>query len=954
VESDFHTGSEKEIDDALAQLIQLCQSKGLLQSDTQKAESLLLAFLEKMLPAEALISSIDDAHEIDQLVANTFKKVLFLECEKFASSQQQNSDYTFNPNSITENQELHRLEKIFHYLQDKVAHLADQLFDEACFLVSKNKVVAAQIIFHILLNSEIKDDVDRMLSYLSEDITYSLYLLPPQNEFRPKCAVLRATFENNYQPFKLLLALIELVLENSNEFALEEASKSEDPEVLELLSEIYGDGDFKNREYTRSEEESILITLRALQGDGRFTDLKNKDLAASFKAQARNCEVLRSVRYQQEEMFGIPYGDSIESRLQTGKNRLSEGAMAGVEILLSLKELDHPTAKEAGEIVTSWLAKTENRVLLMQGYGSFVLVVSKELETNNYKFYEVMTWKTVQEEYEKKFKDQLIILLQLAQKFSEQGNKEAAKQLVHQLLEREIEIELKNDLHPLNSTFYQLLIACPALDQTDQNEVQRRLDVIEGEKLDSSLRECVDFNAPKRPWANLELGLILKEDTSGLLLKKKEARDHFQRALSEGNLLAKSELEGLENVMSSFSSSDILNEADTFLKKHKARYFFDKDQSDLKHALSCYQWVADEFDEIGAHLTYLKYLPEMSDVNAKTFLQAGKKVLDHFSSLIDYEVRRYIAVLDKATKSIDVEVAAEAYFVLAKLYEEQASSSLENTVSTEPKLFVEKVENAAKHYQRAVELGNKKAVEEEVFFLAKQICISSGHPLKENSTIILRLKAIVGSGNKGADKESVKQAALALATYYSSFTEVNVVAQGEKYEDIAHRLNYDVEVEQVKKALSSSSTNKPSLREAETKNHLHLAVIKHDLAEMYLNATGGEQDALKATELFIEAADLGHRPSKEMLVSLAKVLMNLNLYTSPQLEALYRLSQVMDTLLSETQLPYISSDELMEQAAKMGHPEAKILFALKAEWNNKPINEEQTHQAKLIEEHNLS
>ena len=91
-----------------------------------------------------------------------------------------------------------------------------------------------------------------------------------------------------------------------------------------------------------------------------------------------------------------------------------------------------------------------------------------------------------------------------------------------------------------------------------------------------------------------------------------------------------------------------------------------------------------------------------------------------------------------------------------------------------------------------------------------------------------------------------------------------------------------------------------------------------------------------------------------MLVSLAKVLMNLNLYTSPQLEALYRLSQVMDTLLSETQLPYISSDELMEQAAKMGHPEAKILFALKAEWNNKPINEEQTHQAKLIEEHNLS
>jgi len=975
VENAFNIGNEKEANDALLQLIQHCQTKELPQSDTQKAKLLLCAFLKKMLPAEPM-SSTHNVEDIDQLIAHVFKKALVLECEKFTSYQQHHAGYVFTPVSIDDNQKLHQLITIFHYLNDKVAHLDDQLFDEACYLYSQNKSVAASTIFHILLNSEIKDDASHMLDYLSKNSKFSLLRL---NEFRPKCAFLNATFLNRHQPLNYILALTKLALEDSNEFALEEASKSEDPEVLEVLSEVFGDGDFTSKitlEAT-SDEKLAALKLRSLHTDGHLTDLKNRDLAASLKAKARQCEVVQSVRHDQRRRFNIQYDESIESRLEIGKNYLSKSAGKGVEILLSLTKLDHPNAKEANQILTTWLGKTENRLLLMQEYG--VLTLSLTNTDNPYESIDVVRQQIFQKDYEKKFKQHLTILLEQVQNLNEQGNNDAARQLVHQLLEKEIQLELIKP-HELNSAFYRLLIASPALDDIVQQEVQRRWEITKGKRPVNSLRECVDFNAPNRPWANYQLGLILKEDTSGLLLKAKEGRDHFKRASDIGLPAAKAALKKSQKITSSLDEYDIVDEAETFIKKHKARYFFDKDQSDLEHALSCYKWVADEFPGSEAcrkaYATYLEYLPEMRNVNAKTLLEVGKEALDHFSNLTEHEVQNYLAVLDKAAKSSDVKVAAEAHLVLAKVYEEGTFMLSGSTVSTEPTLVVEKLENAAQHYYLAAKLGNKKASEDEVFFLAKQLLTSSDHPLIQKSTFVLRLKEIVDNKHQVADKESVRQASLALATYYSTGSGESLIShvrlfkpgeQGKEYEDIARRLSIEIESEQIEKTLSSNATNKPSQRELEAKKstQLHLAALKHDLAEIYLNAIDGEQDILKATELFTEAANLEHQAmeigdwedqasmqyqaSKEALVKTANELMKLNSYTTPELEALYKLSQVMDTLLSETEITFASGDVLLERAAKMGHPEAKTKFALKAEWDRNLI-EENIRQAKLVEE----
>jgi len=965
VERAFNTGSGKEIDDALSQLIQLCQCKELPQSDTQKAKSLLLAFLENMLPAEVLISSSDGVHEIDQLIASAFKTVLFLECEQFASSQQKNDVYA--PACITQNQELHRLAAIFRYLNDKVAHLDDQLFDEACVLISQKKVVAAQSVFHILSDSKIKGEAADILFDLSINIV-NIFDALPQNEFRPKCAVLYVTSRYQHHPSHLILALTKLAFENSNEFALltlkELASKSDDPEVLEFLSEIYGDGKFRTKSAFLFDDTSALVKLRKLHTEGRFTELKNKDLAVRLKAKARECKELRSVRCQHLMRFNIPSEVSIESRLKIGKDHLSVMAGRGVEILLSLTKLSHPAAQEANEILTTWLGKIENRVVLIQEYGTLVLSISRELLSNDWFKFDQALNQIEQEDYVKKFKHHLTVLVQQVQTFNEQGNKEAAKQLVHQLLETEIQLELIAP-HKLNSTFYQFLMASPAIDDTCQKEVQRRLEIIQGQRTASSLRDCVDFNAPKRPLANYQLGLILKQDTSGLLLKMKEAKDHFQRALDGGVIAAKGELEKLEKTTSSFNWLDIVIEANNFIEKHKAGWFIYKGQSDLKHALACYKWAADEApSQFGFKVPekYLEYLPEINDTDPKTLLEVGKEVLDEFD-LDEHRVQMYIAVLDKATESIDVEVAAEAHLVLAKVYAEGASKLIRSALVTREKLVAEKVDNAAKHYHHAVELGNKEAVGEEVFFLAEQILTSSAHSLNQHSTFILRLKEIVDKRNKGAGKESVRQASLALATHYSTCTEgsfssliglLDPVAEGKKYDDIARRLSYEIEIEQTEKAWSFNLVNKPFLLKEKSENQLRLAAIKHSLAEMHLNAIGGEHDMLKAAELFIAAADLehqamevadwehqasmAHQASREALVNLANELMKLNSSTTPQLEALYRLSQVMDTLLIDTEISYTPSEVLLEQAAKMGHPEAKAISALKEE-RNKAIKE---------------
>lgn len=976
VQSAFNIGNEEEINDALLQLIQLCQSKELPHSDIEKAHHLLFAFLKKISPAE-IISSDQDGMEIERMLANALEKALVLECEKFADYRQRHRGGSFTPSAIDDSQKLHQLINIFLYLNDKVAHLDDQLFDEACYLHFKNKSLASSVIFHILLNSKIKDDASIMLDHSSKNINYKL-CLPRLNEFRPKCAVLDVACRNQHQPMKYVLASIELALENVNQFALEMVFKSEDPEVLDVLCEVLGNGDFasKTKLNATPDERQAARELRQLHMDGCFNDLKMRDLEAIFKEKSPKYQVAQSVRFDQLRKFNIADDESIERRLDLAKNCLAGPAAEGAEILMSLTRLDHPKAKEAKEILNAWLDKTENRLLLMKEYRALTLSLSNSYD--KHEPVDVVRYSFFQKKYERKFRDQLAILLEQVRTFNEQGRSTEARCLVYQLLEQELQLEVIKQ-HKMDVTFYRMLIASNTLDDIAQNEVLRRWEILLGKKPVSSLRDYVDFNAPKRPWANYQLGLILKDDDTSVLLNIKEAKDHFQRAFDDGLPVAEEALKKLKQEMSFLDEHAILDEGEMYIRKHRARYFFDKDQSDLKHALSCYKWVADEFSQseaLRAYSRYLKYLPEMHNVDDDELLHAGEKVLDHFPDLSEHEVQNYLAVLDKAAKSRDVKVAAEAHLVLAKVYEKAISTPIESSVAIRSNLAAQGIENAALHYYRAVKLGNKKAREDEVFFLATQILANAGHPLKQNLTFILRLKAIVDNKSKGTGKETIRQACLALAAYYSELAQgslsalvgvLNPLQQSKKYEDIARRLNLEIEIEQIEQTVSSNSSSKASQLELEGKRsrQLHLASLKHDLAEIHLNAVNEDRGILKATELFIEAADLEHQAtaswdwehqasmqyqaSKEALVKLANKLMKQNSYSTPELESLYKLSQVADTVLGENEIIFISSEVLLEQAAKMGHPEANTKLALKADWDSRLI-EEDIRQAKLVEE----
>ena len=365
-------------------------------------------------------------------------------------------------------------------------------------------------------------------------------------------ALTSETDEEKGAAFTELLQLCQnkcsIVHEPARQALNELAQNSNDLDMLKVLGQIYGDGDFVELKISNDYFKNIIEELNRLENTGHLIHFKNTEIAASLK-----------------EKVG-----KIEAR------------------------------------------QLEIQISSMKEYG---------IEAGRHQSGSV--------EFKPQFEAKLTLLLEQVQFLKDQGKSKEAAQLVHQLIEAEIEMEIPALLQrkwtpqvlKISQLFYQLLSTSEAINDLCKNEISARVELLRNDKFGGSIAICkeiivllknhVDSSAKGRPLANFHLGIYLTRIGKSEPQFLKEAIGYFEEAVNGGYALAKTQIVEINELISD-KFKEVVKDAKLLKVCDRSEKFFI-----LKRLETLYKWAV-EAGHPEARLAYLTFLmTEKQDLNAE-------------------------------------------------------------------------------------------------------------------------------------------------------------------------------------------------------------------------------------------------------------------------------------------------------------------------------------------------
>lgn len=673
--------------------------------------------------------------------------------------------------------------------------------------------------------------------------------------------------------FQLCQNKLSIMHDSARQALNELAQHSNDLNMLNVLGEIYGDGQFIELELSNDHFGKIIEELNGLENTGHLIHFKNTETAASLQAKVGKIEA----------------------------------------------------------------AQLQIQILSMKEYG----IEAGGRQSNS-------------GESKQQFEAQLNLLLKQVQLLAAQGKEKDAAQLVHQLIDAEIEMEVPALLQrkwtpqvlKISQLFYQLLSTCEVLSDACKSEISERVELLRNEKFGGSIAICREIvlrlkshggsTTQARPLADFHLGIYLTRVGKSEPLLLKEAIGYFEKAVHGGYALATTEIAEINELISDkfmevvkdatllkvcgrsekffmlkrvetlykwaieaghpearlayltflvaekqdanaeyelatlylngsetpFPKRDIVKAQQLLnsaakkghvgaaehldkngkmcfkvlsieaardaemlaidaMRQHKQRGILNRsDTTHLDEAIARYLSVINFFYDNQIEyllddqtkIAYFECASERGD--AKVQIALGKIRLGKVTSLSKAQEQNTIALLEKATHSADNDVKAKAHLVLGEFCGEVFLKLPGDSTAIKLK------RKALKHYKQAIELGNKAASPLELSFIKKLIASGPAPSLTEKSTIIIRLKEIVNSAHQVIGNEVARDGALMLLTHYSFYIPqpwefLDPKVEANKYEKIARKLTDEIDSENSQTTLFVNAISQQPVKETD-------------------------------------------------------------------------------------------------------------------------------------------
>ena len=620
-------------------LLKSCQNNELPKATRELSKEFLARFSRVAFPItyvrEIPIADIDN---IDQYLVNYLKRSLLCILQSYHSTK--------SPFEVKKESQLEEVRAIYSYLKSNVEQIDDQLLDDAIEYFMNYEAEpfgrefgATKLIFQMLIDlidtpSFISKEAQSLLTLISSCKTYnySLYLTTDvldclvntaSSGTRPKTAYWLGKMYQQHCSGKTNFC----TLNGKHYWSDNESINKSDVKAVQYfsLAAIQGHAaavDALKDLAKQSHCRKALAMLSDIVDMGQIAGLNDKKLAIQLIENVFQLKVWENAGIR---LFHV---EEIFTKGKLFLSQLCEGRRSdGVEILELLSELDHhPLAMEAKQILTNWLNDHKDQMIcLIQQSG----IKASKIYMDDEEF----------EKRKHKCSVQINSVLQQVQTCKSRGETEAARQLIHQLIDAVIYMEISEASWPMKalcSHFYQLLTDSPAMDDTYKYELtirqlisQRKIfiaerDIFEISEEEISITErdpleiipnesevlaCLISAADikGRPNAAYQLGKALSPARSWPdVVDKNSANDtkksigYFQKALNEGCVLLTKELDHLYGKVQLAAKL-----GDNSMTLHDNRSVFRyNDHTHLEEALKFYQSAGIA----GHHEANFKYL----------------------------------------------------------------------------------------------------------------------------------------------------------------------------------------------------------------------------------------------------------------------------------------------------------------------------------------------------------